>query len=237
MQVHKRIAQTYLRFPLALFFLALIQACAPYPRDRSYFPPHRLPSPSGVQGERRRPAAGDINAKNQTRQGAHALSDAKSRDLLDSEREMSSPAPAENSLIAKIDPATPPYRAASLRLTEEGRKLLGAGEYVKALDRFEKTVALDAANPYAYYYLAKTHYQMGRYEDSLNFLDVAQSHLPREPYWLAEIHALRGENFHALGFIQRAGSSYSEALRWNPENRIASEGLSRIQGQAPPSTR
>ncbi len=139
--------------------------------------------------------------------------------------------PDEASLIAKIDPPTPAYRAASLRFTEEGKRFFESGKYVKALARFEKTVSIDAANPYAYYYLAKTHHQMGHYQDSLNFLDVAEPLLFREPHWLAEVHALRGENLYALGFFKRAVSSYSEALRWNRGNRMASEGLDRIQGR------
>jgi tetratricopeptide (TPR) repeat protein len=145
--------------------------------------------------------------------------------------------PDEASLIAKIDPTTPAYRATSLRFTEEGKRFLESGKYAKALARFEKTVAIDASNPYAYYYLAKTHHQMGHYQDSLNFLDVAEPLLFREPYWLAEVHALRGENLYALGFFKRAGSSYSEALRWNRGNRMAAEGLDRIQGRMPFSPR
>lgn len=143
----------------------------------------------------------------------------------------------EDSLIAKIGPTTPAYRAASLRFTEEGKKFLESGKYFEALTRFEKTVALDASNPYAYYYLAKTHHQMGHYQESLDFLDVAEPLLSRESYWLAEVHALRGENLYALGFFKRAGSSYSEALRWNRGNRMASEGLDRIQGRKPFSPR
>lgn len=137
--------------------------------------------------------------------------------------------PEDGSLISKITPDTPPRRAASLRLTEEGRKLLEAGDHAKALSRLEKTIAVDSTNPYGYYYLAKAHYDLGRYQESLSFLDVAESLLSREPYWLAEVFALKGENFRGLGFFQRARSHYSEALRLNPENRVAADGLSRLR--------
>ena len=40
----------------------------------------------------------------------------------------------DSSLLAKITPGVSPQRAASLRLTDEGRKLLDAGEPAKALD-------------------------------------------------------------------------------------------------------
>lgn len=151
------------------------------------------------------------------------------------------PAPAplseDGSLLAKITAKTSPQRAASLRLTEEGRKLLDAGEYARALSRLEKTIAIDSTNPYGYYYLAKAQYHLGRYQESLNFLDVAESLLASDPYWLAEVHALKGENFRALGFPERADSSYSQALRMNPGNRVAADGLSRIQGEAQPALR
>lgn len=143
----------------------------------------------------------------------------------------------DSSLIAKITPRTPPQRAASLRLTEEGRKLLEAGEYAKALTRLEKTIAIDSTNPYGYYYLAQTHYHLARHQESLNFLDVAESLLNKEPFWLAEVLALKGENFRALGFVEKADVSYSQALRLNSGNRVAAEGLSGLRGDNQPLSR
>jgi Tetratricopeptide repeat len=140
------------------------------------------------------------------------------------------PLPDDSSLLAKITPVSSPQRAASLRLTEEGRKLLEAGDAPKALSRLEKTIVIDVTNPYGYFYLAKTHFQLGRYKQSLSFLDVAESRLSGEPFWLAEVYALRGENFRALGMIDKAEASYAQALRLNPGNRTASEALARLQG-------
>lgn len=143
------------------------------------------------------------------------------------------PLPDDSSLVAKISPQTPPRRAASLRLTEEGKKMLASADYTRALGSLERSVAIDSSNPYNYYYLAKAHYHLARYQDSLNFLDVAESHLANEPYWLAETLALRGENFRALGFFQRAESSYMQALKLNPGNKIAGEGMSRLRSVDP----
>jgi hypothetical protein len=140
------------------------------------------------------------------------------------------PLPDDSSLLAKITPGTSPQRAASLRLTEEGRKLLEAGDAPKALSRLEKTIVIDSTNPYGYYYLAKTHYRLGRYKESLSFLDVAESRLSGEPFWLAEVHALRGENFRALGMVDKAEASYAQALRLNSGNRTANDALARLQG-------
>jgi hypothetical protein len=143
------------------------------------------------------------------------------------------PLSEDSSLLAKITPTTPPQRAASIRLTEEGRKLLEAGDHARALSRLEKTIAIDSTNAYGYYFLAKAHASLGRQNESLRFLDVAESLFSGEPYWLAEVFALRGENYRTLGSIDRAGKSYSQALRLNPGNRLAADGLARIQEEGP----
>jgi tetratricopeptide (TPR) repeat protein len=151
---------------------------------------------------------------------------------------VSPPLPDDSSLLAKITPATAPQRAASLRLTEEGRKLLDAGDPQKALTRLEKTIVIDSTNAYGYFYLAKAQYRMGRYKESLNFLDVTESQLSnKEPFWLAEVHALRGENYRALGMMQQAEASYAQALRLNSGNRAAAEAMSRLQGEGQPASR
>ena len=139
------------------------------------------------------------------------------------------PLPDDGSLLAKITPGTSPQRAASLRLTEEGKKLLEAGDPAKALSRLEKTIVIDSTNPYGYFYLAKSHYRLGRYKESLSFLDVAESRLSGEPFWLAEVYALRGENFRALGMMDKAEASYAQALRLNSGNRTATDALARLQ--------
>jgi hypothetical protein len=147
------------------------------------------------------------------------------------------PLPDDSSLLAKITPGVPPQRAASLRLTEEGRKLLDAGEPARALTPLERGMAIDSSNPYGYFYLAKAQYRLGRYKESMNFLDVAESRLSGEPFWLAEIHALRGDNFRAQGQFPRAEVSYNYALRLNSGNRTAAEGLARLQSDAQPASK
>ncbi len=139
------------------------------------------------------------------------------------------PLPDENSMIAKLTHQTPPHRAVSLRLTEEGKRLLESGQYVKALARLEKTLAIDSTNPYVYYYLAKAHYHVGHHQESLNFLEVAESFLSGQPYWLAEVYSLKGENFRALGFLRLGVSNFNKALQLNPGNQGASKGLTLIR--------
>ena len=143
----------------------------------------------------------------------------------------------DSSLLAKIIPGVTPQRAASLRLTDEGSKLLDAGEPAKALTRLERTIVIDATNPYGYFYLAKAQHRLRHYQESLNFLGVAESRLSGEPFWLSEVHALRGENYRAQGQLQRAEASYAEALRLNSGNRTAADGLNRLQLETPSANR
>jgi tetratricopeptide (TPR) repeat protein len=143
----------------------------------------------------------------------------------------------DSSLLAKITPNTPPPRAASLRLTEEARKLLDGGDHSKALNLLEKTIAIDSSNPYGYFFLAKAHHALGRQQESLKFLDVAEGLLAGNSYWLSEVYALRGEDYRALGAMERADSNYSQALRLNPGNRTAADGQSRVQGELNPEPR
>ena len=138
----------------------------------------------------------------------------------------------DSSLLAKITPATSPQRAASLRLTDEGRKILDAGDPAKALTRLEKTIVIDSTNPYGYFYLAKAQYRLGRFRESLNFLDIAESRLSGEPFWLSEIYALRGENWRAQGQAQKAEASYNQAVRLNSGNRTAGDALLRMSADA-----
>ena len=143
--------------------------------------------------------------------------------------EIPSKPPVQFSLIAKITPKTAPRRAASLRLTEEGRLLLNSGEYEKALQRFEKTIAVDATNPYSYYYLALAHHHLTHYQQSTNFLDVAESLLSEEAYWLARVFALKGKNLEALGSMGQADASYAQALQVDPNNQDAFEAITEIR--------
>jgi len=143
--------------------------------------------------------------------------------------EIPSRPPVQFSLIAKITPKTAPRRAASLRLTEEGRLLLNSGEYEKALQRFEKTIAVDATNAYSYYYLALAHHHLTHYQQSNNFLDVAESLLSEEAYWLARVFALKGKNLEALGSMGQADASYAKALQVDPNNQAAFEAITEIR--------
>jgi hypothetical protein len=223
------------------------QGCAPHPVYRTTIPPasraplpvpapQQRPAPPPVQESLRKPLPQDPKIKEQNLPGAGTGS---ARVLKEPQAPvpeaptqpgLPSPLADDSSLLAKITANTQPQRAVSLRLTEEGRKLIDGGAPGKGLPRLEQSIAIDSTNPYGYFYLAKAHHKLGRHKESLNFLDVAESRLLGEAYWIAEVYALRGENFRALGMPERAEASYSKALSINPGNRTAAEAISRPQG-------
>jgi hypothetical protein len=227
------------------------QSCAPRPPYRPPAPPlasalpvtksPTLVSPPPVQETVRKPLPQEPKIKEQDVKSKPLPPSLASREIPKEPSLPTEPAapplPDDSSLLAKITPGTSPQRAASLRLTEEGRKLLDAGDPAKALTRLEKTIVIDSTNPYGYFYLAKAQYRLRQYKESLNFLDVAESRLSAEPFWLAEVHALRGENYRALGMAQKAEASYAQALRLNSGNRTAAEALSRLHGEGQPASR
>ena len=131
-------------------------------------------------------------------------------------------------LISMITPETPPQRAASLRLTEKGRKLLEIQEYERGLSKLEKAIAIDSRNRYTYYYLAQAHYLLTHYQQSLNFLEIVESIFAEESDWLARVFALQGKNYAAQGFFERADDNYAKALKLDPNNRVALKGITEM---------
>lgn len=124
-------------------------------------------------------------------------------------------------LLAGFDGTTLPQRRASMELVQQGRDLLRTGNYKAALGQFERAIDIDATNPYSDYFVARAHYFLQDYRQSLDFLDVSEQKLAGDDPWLAEIHVLRARNAAALGFHGKADVSYIRALSLNPGHRFA----------------
>lgn len=123
--------------------------------------------------------------------------------------------------LAAFDDSTMPRRRASVKLVQQGQDLLRTGDYSAALARFERAIDVDSTNPYSLYFVARAHYFLTHYRESLNFLDVAESRLAGDDRWLAEIHVLRARNATALGFHGRADVNYIRALALHPRHGFA----------------
>lgn len=128
-------------------------------------------------------------------------------------------------LTAKIDAATPAGRSAALRLTEEGRQRLAAGDPARAIELLERAVAVDARVPYAYFFLAQAHAESHHPELAYRFLDRAAQKLAGEPYWRSRVDELRGKLLTDEGKTAEADAAYRRALEAWPGNRAAAEAL------------
>ncbi len=132
--------------------------------------------------------------------------------------------------VAGFDGNTLPRRRASMKLVQQGRELLRTENYRGALAQFERAIDLDATNPYSHYFVARAHYFLRDYRQSLDFLEVSEQRLAGDPPWLAEVHVLRARNATALGFHGRADVNYIRALTLIPGHRFA---LARITTISP----
>ncbi len=122
-----------------------------------------------------------------------------------------------------------PQRKASMKLVQQGRTLLKAEKYKAALGRFEQAIGIDATNPAGHYFIARAHYFLENYRESLSFLDVAELRLGADARWLAEVHVLRARNATALGFHGRADVNYIRALSLDPRHAFALAQLTTIE--------
>lgn len=131
-------------------------------------------------------------------------------------------------LTELIQPETSPQRAASLRLTEDGKAYLQSGNLIKASEALEKAITIDTSNPYAYYYFARLRSEKGEYKQSLGLLSKAEILFKDNQFWLSNVYSLMGRNHESLFQYNDAQKKYEQALKLNEENIEAREGMERI---------
>jgi len=95
-----------------------------------------------------------------------------------------------SSFLRGITRATPPRRAAALRLAENGRTLLQSGQPRKAIYYLEKALGMEAS-PFVHFYLARKHYDLADNPSAQRFLEVAEAGLFGQADWLPELSTLK----------------------------------------------
>lgn len=76
-----------------------------------------------------------------------------------------------------------PEREASLRIVEEGKGYLIAGQAGEAARRFEHATRIDPTNGFAYYYLGRARIENGERARALGVLEKAETLLGPYPEW------------------------------------------------------
>jgi hypothetical protein len=82
------------------------------------------------------------------------------------------------------EPAEPSPRVlASLKLTDQGRRLVEAGETEKAIRVLEQAISLNPNNGQNYYYLSEAWLMKGFASEARQFNGLAESHLTGDVDW------------------------------------------------------
>ena len=128
----------------------------------------------------------------------------------------------DQGLLAYVTPETPSNRTASLNMVEGAKRAISDGRYLFAQTQLETAIRVDGTNPYAYYYLAKTHYLLKNYKNAFEMLTHAESLFGgTQTDWLSQCHTLEGMIYEEQGNFDQARSSYKTALDLYPKNQQA----------------
>jgi predicted Zn-dependent protease len=139
------------------------------------------------------------------------------------------------SLLTHIGPTTPPNVAAALRMIEDGRQQMNQGRADRALDRFERGLAIDPSNAYGYYFLARLNFQTKKYDQAVAFASRAVVLSARtDRVLMGRSYGLEGAAFEAVGRYPDARKAYEKAIEADPNNLAARVGVARLNPQSPP---
>lgn len=89
-----------------------------------------------------------------------------------------------------IAASTPKARAAN-KMIEDGRRFLSMGDVEAAERIFQDAINVDPSNGVAYYYLARTKYELGQFQQAAGILDKAEELLSGSREWTETVRVLR----------------------------------------------
>lgn len=126
-----------------------------------------------------------------------------------------------------------PARRASLRLVDQGLATESGGAGGQAVAQYERALAIDPTNPYAYMALARHFVEVRDYERSLEYVAQAEVLLGSgdadSPRAEAHIAGLRGWALHGMGRDRQAAPLLEEARDLDPavwsDGRLSADEL------------
>ena len=145
---------------------------------------------------------------------------------------------SDSSLAQLISTAPNPARAASLRITENGRVAIEHGDVDGAIRELAHAVSIDPSNSYAYLYLGRAYVERKNYDQALTFFKRAEIGLASNSAWLSDVYVFEGLCYEQSGRPSDAAASYQKALGFAPGNLRARVGYTRLSASvAPPPAR
>ena len=137
------------------------------------------------------------------------------------------------SLTSEFKSADTPARAAALRVTEQARVELAAGNIDGALRDLGRAVSIDPGNPFEYFYLGRAYLARGNYAQALTFFERAEIGFATRQDWLGETVGFEGACQEELGQMTKAAAAYRRALESAPGDVRARVGYSRLAAYMP----
>lgn len=133
-----------------------------------------------------------------------------------------------STLVAETDG---PERRASMRLLEkswEEERLMGNPRF---FEQMEKALAIDAQNPFLYYFMAKKSLRLQKWEKAKLFSQKAQAFFGQDARWQAKAMCVGVEAAVALGKMPEAKVLWERAKTLDPQNpRLAELGAAHFSG-------
>lgn len=149
----------------------------------------------------------------------------------------SGPDLADTSLDGEIKKADTPALMAALRVTEQARLELRAGQTAEAIRDLGRAVSIDPGNPFGYFYLGRAYIARRNYTQALTFLQRAEIGFAARPDWLGTNVGFEGNCYEELGQNEDAALAYQRALGTAPNDLTARVGYTRLAAflPSPPS--
>ena len=130
---------------------------------------------------------------------------------------MARPLPGEPLLVSQAAGSGDAARRASMRLVLSGLDADAAGRFAEASSLYQRSLQVDATNPYAWLALARQEVFEGDPDRGLSHLDKAEALLASDPSAAADLAGIRGAGMLALGQASLAEPFLREARERAPE--------------------
>ena len=109
------------------------------------------------------------------------------------------------------------------------KKFYYNGKYKQARKHCEKAIKFNHSNWEAHYYLGLTMQKKREYAIAVEALGVSLKYSPENRFVRSELHLAIGYSWEKLGNAKKAGTEYSLAIQYNPENQEAIEARNRMK--------